>query len=191
MVRCTEIAKSTSEQCKNDAIAGERYCLFHKPKRAQDRGHPFGTPGLSEDEQKRFLSAFGFVEQEIYERTLKRVQNHFILVTAIVLAVWAAVGAGIVIGLRDKVVDSATEKLANDAELRKQVADGAQSRIDRATNLLAQSKSLADELEKESARAQTSLGPSLKEIADMLEQIKQEIQHASRPSSAGRMRKVR
>jgi hypothetical protein len=179
MGQCTQIAKSTKAQCKNDAIAGEQYCHFHKPGGRPAVGIPSGNLGLSEDEQKRFLSAFSFVEQEIYERTLKRVRNHVILVTAVVLVVWAGAGAVLVVGVRDKAVEWVTEKLSSDKELRKQVTDGAQSRIDTATELLDKSKKLADELDRESARVSAGLTTQLEDLHSMIDRVRQELEKAA------------
>ncbi|MBC8354418.1 MAG: hypothetical protein H8E66_20680 [Planctomycetes bacterium] len=188
MSQCKVIATSTNERCRNDAIEGTECCYFHRPG-----GHPSAevshtSPGLSEDEQKRFLAAFGFVEQEIYERTLKRVRNHYLLVTGIVLAVWASAGTILAVGVRDKAVESVTKELSSDIELRKQVADGAQSRIDNATELLDRSRELTDAIEKEAARHIATLSPSVREISFMLDQLMEEIGHTR--TEAARRREI-
>jgi hypothetical protein len=130
---------------------------------------------LSPDEVKLLKRKIKDIEKEV----LKRVWNQIKVLTIIVAFVLTAGGIISLSGIRDSIVNSASEKLKKDSKLRteiitkieKQIIQGVSNEIENIQDLKGEVNGLSNDIERERILAQKVLSRDLKHVRRMLERV--------------------
>lgn len=182
-MQCKATAKSTSEQCKNDSIDGKDHCFFHSTDKR--RALESISVGLSEEDQKKMMAVLHYAELELLTRTIKRIGVYLAILFGGLLAIFGSSIVFAVLNWRSAIVENVSQRLASDVEIRKKVIEDANANIESAAKLVSESKALAKTIKEEQMNAMASTKPYLKELREMLEQIRNDVKH-SVPTAEGK-----
>lgn len=126
---------------------------------------------LTAQEQRILLQSLEFVERRVFERVTGRMKVYLLFVVALL----TVFGTVTLTNLKSAISDLTVHKLATDSHIRESVEKEAAERIARATELVKRSQKMAEELDKESARVNTTLFHDLEQIHKMLGQLKEDL----------------
>ena len=133
---------------------------------------------LTPEQQQALVAALDKIEVALMKRAGKRMKQWLLLAAGVV----TLFGVITFVGLKATIVEEASKKLAGDSDLRRELVDRSIEKLESATSVLERAKTLAADLETESAHGSAAIVAELREIHEMIDQVRDDLRGALAPA---------
>ena len=133
---------------------------------------------LTPEQQQALVAALDKIEVALMKRAGKRMKQWLLLAAGVV----TVFGVVTFVGVKATIVEEASKKLAGDSDLRRELVDRSIEKLESATSVLERAKTLAADLETESAHGSAAVVAELRAIHKMIDQVRDDLHGALAPA---------